>query len=109
MATKWVAHTPLPATTAVSAKVEVTGADGLARDLSADLTRRRAMILRVDASARETVITAMVPPADMLGYENALRSVSQGRARFEIRFDPYDTVAGVDDPDLFPPAVAMRA
>jgi elongation factor G len=38
------------------------------------------------------VITAMVPLANMFGYVNTLRSMSQGRATFTMQFDHYEQV-----------------
>jgi elongation factor G len=37
-------------------------------------------------------IAAMVPLANMFGYVNSLRSMSQGRAQFTMVFDHYDQV-----------------
>ena len=39
-----------------------------------------------------TVITAMVPLANMFGYINSLRSMSQGRAQYSMFFDHYSKV-----------------
>jgi elongation factor G len=38
------------------------------------------------------VINAMVPLANMFGYVNNLRSMSQGRATFTMQFDHYEQV-----------------
>jgi elongation factor G len=38
------------------------------------------------------VINAMVPLANMFGYVNTLRSMSQGRATFTMQFDHYEQV-----------------
>ena len=35
------------------------------------------------------VINAMVPLANMFGYVNTLRSMTQGRATFTMQFDHY--------------------
>jgi len=37
-------------------------------------------------------VTAMVPLANMFGYVNTLRSMSQGRAAFSMFYDHYDPV-----------------
>ena len=39
-----------------------------------------------------TVITAIVPLANMFGYINNLRSMSQGRAQYSMFFDHYAKV-----------------
>jgi elongation factor G len=38
------------------------------------------------------VIDAMVPLANMFGYINTLRSMSQGRAQYSMQFDHYEQV-----------------
>jgi elongation factor G len=38
------------------------------------------------------VVNAMVPLANMFGYVNNLRSMSQGRATFTMQFDHYERV-----------------
>jgi elongation factor G len=38
------------------------------------------------------VVNAMVPLANMFGYVNTLRSMSQGRATFTMQFDHYEQV-----------------
>ena len=40
-------------------------------------------------AATPSVISAMVPLANMFGYVNNLRSMSQGRAQFTMQFDHY--------------------
>jgi len=38
------------------------------------------------------VIEAIVPLANMFGYVNTLRSMSQGRAQYTMQFSHYDEV-----------------
>ncbi len=42
--------------------------------------------------ANARTIDAMVPLANMFGYVNTLRSMSQGRAQYSMQFDHYDPV-----------------
>jgi elongation factor G len=46
----------------------------------------------MDSRGNARVIDAMVPLANMFGYVNNLRSMSQGRAQFTMQFDHYDQV-----------------
>jgi elongation factor G len=73
-----------------------------------DLNSRRGQIQCQDM--RGNVITAMVPLANMFGYVNTLRSMSQGRAAFIMQFDDYAQVSPLpeDDPP-FRHAIGMRA
>src|SRR5207245_533741 len=46
----------------------------------------------VDTRGNARVIDAMVPLANMFGYVNTLRSMSQGRAQYTMHFDHYEQV-----------------
>ena len=73
-------------------KVEVVTPDDYMGDVIGDLNSRRGMIQGTDTRGNATVITAMVPLANMFGYVNNLRSMSQGRAQFSMVFDHYEEV-----------------
>ncbi len=60
-------------------------------DIIGDLSSRRGMISGTEARGVTTVINAMVPLANMFGYVNNLRSMSQGRAQFTMTFDHYES------------------
>ena len=57
-----------------------------------DLNSRRGQISTQEQRGNATVITAMVPLANMFGYINSLRSMSQGRAQYSMFFDHYAKV-----------------
>jgi elongation factor G len=57
-----------------------------------DLTSRRGHVQGQDVRGNATVINAMVPLANMFGYVNTLRSMSQGRAQYTMQFDHYEQV-----------------
>ncbi len=61
-------------------------------DVIGDLNSRRGQISGTEMRAGAVVITATVPLANMFGYVNSLRSMSQGRAQFTMRFDHYSPV-----------------
>ena len=56
------------------------------------LNSRRGQISTQEQRGNATVITAMVPLANMFGYINSLRSMSQGRAQYSMFFDHYSKV-----------------
>ena len=59
-------------------------------DVIGDLNRRRGQIQSMeDSRGNANVIDAMVPLANMFGYINDLRSMTQGRAVFTMQFDHY--------------------
>ena len=61
-------------------------------DVIGDLNSRRGQVTGMDTRGNARVINAMVPLANMFGYVNTLRSMSQGRATFTMQFDHYEQV-----------------
>jgi len=57
-----------------------------------DLNSRRGQVQGTDSRGNAQVVTAMVPLANMFGYINTLRSMSQGRAQYSMQFDHYEQV-----------------
>jgi elongation factor G len=56
------------------------------------LNSRRGQVSGMDSRGNARVITAQVPLANMFGYVNTLRSMSQGRAQYSMHFDHYSEV-----------------
>jgi elongation factor G len=73
-------------------KVEVVTPEDYMGDVIGDLNARRGMVQETEARGNAQVITAMVPLANMFGYINTLRSMSQGRAQYSMQFDHYERV-----------------
>ena len=73
-------------------KVEVVTPEDYMGDIIGDLNSRRGMIQSMEDRGNAKVITAMVPLANMFGYINTLRSMSQGRANYSMTFDHYEPV-----------------
>ena len=73
-------------------KVEVVTPEDYMGDVIGDLNARRGMVQETEARGNAQVITAMVPLANMFGYINTLRSMSQGRAQYSMQFDHYQRV-----------------
>ncbi len=73
-------------------KVEVVTPDEYMGDIIGDLNSRRGQISSMDDRGNARVINAQVPLANMFGYINTLRSMSQGRAQYTMQFDHYDQV-----------------
>ncbi len=74
--------------------LEVLAPDEQTGNIMGDLQSRRALVEGIDAEGHFTVIKAKVPHAEMHGYASSLRSLTQGRARFRMRFDHYAPVSG---------------
>ncbi|MGA9602955.1 MAG: elongation factor G [Methyloceanibacter sp.] len=70
-------------------KVEVVTPEDYVGGIIGDLTSRRGQVRGQETRGNASVISAMVPLANMFGYVNNLRSMSQGRAQFTMQFDHY--------------------
>ncbi len=73
-------------------RVEVVTPEDYMGDVIGDLNSRRGQISGMDTRGNAQVINAMVPLANMFGYVNTLRSMSQGRAQYTMHFDHYAEV-----------------
>ena len=73
-------------------KVEVLTPDEYLGDVIGDLNSRRGQIQGTDQRGNAQVVTAFVPLANMFGYVNNLRGMSQGRAQFTMTYDHYEQV-----------------
>ncbi|NJM30523.1 MAG: elongation factor G [Rhizobiales bacterium] len=73
-------------------KVEVTTPEDYFGGVIGDLNSRRGQIAGTTMRGNAQIIAAMVPLANMFGYINNLRSMSQGRASYTMQFDHYDQV-----------------
>ncbi|NDW06720.1 elongation factor G [Jiella pacifica] len=73
-------------------KVEVITPEDYVGDVIGDLNSRRGQIQGTEPRGILQAINAMVPLANMFGYVNTLRSMSQGRAQYTMLFDHYEPV-----------------
>ncbi len=72
--------------------VEIVTPDDYMGDIIGDLNSRRGQIGEMEQRGNARVITAKVPLANMFGYINTLRSMSQGRAQYSMQFANYAEV-----------------
>jgi elongation factor G len=73
-------------------KVEVVTPDEFVGGVIGDLNSRRGQVQGTDSRGNAQIVTCMVPLANMFGYVNTLRSMSQGRAQYSMQFDHYAQV-----------------
>jgi elongation factor G len=73
-------------------KVEVVTPEDYLGGIIGDLTSRRGQVQGQEMRGNATVVDALVPLANMFGYVNTLRSMSQGRAQFTMTFHSYAQV-----------------
>ncbi len=73
-------------------KVEVVTPEEYLGDVLGDLNSRRGDIQEMNSRGNANVVNAIVPLANMFGYVNNLRSLTQGRANYSMQFNHYELV-----------------
>ncbi|AVP87291.1 elongation factor G [Candidatus Phycorickettsia trachydisci] len=73
-------------------KVEVVTPEDYMGDVIGDLNSRRGQVQSMTMRGNAQIISASVPLAEMFGYVNTLRSLSQGRAQYSMEFSHYAQV-----------------
>lgn len=73
-------------------RVEVLCPDDLTGAVMGDLQSRRALVEGIDNEGNFQKVIAKVPLAEMDGYSSSLRSITQGRAKFGMKFQSYEPV-----------------
>ncbi|MDD3029669.1 MAG: elongation factor G [Alphaproteobacteria bacterium] len=73
-------------------KVEIVTPEEYMGDVIGDLNSRRGQVNGMDQRGNARTIDAQVPLANMFGYVNRLRTMSQGRAMYTMEFDHYEQV-----------------
>ncbi len=79
----------------VEAKVIVP--DDYLGDILGDMNKRRGRILGTDMANGKQIITAEVPQAEMFRYATDLRSMTQGRGKFEMHVVRYEEVPAMNN------------
>src|SRR5690349_12460440 len=72
--------------------VEVLCPDDLTGAVMGDLQSRRAIVEGIDSQGHFQKVIAKVPLVEMDGYSSSLRSITQGRAKFSMKFYEYANV-----------------
>jgi elongation factor G len=72
--------------------LEITVPDQFTGDVMSDLNTRRGKIIGLNTEGHRTTVTAQAPLAECQRYCTDLRSITQGRGSFSMRFDHYDDV-----------------
>jgi len=72
--------------------VKVTVPDSLMGDIMGDLNTRRGRVMGMGNEKDKSIISAMVPLAEMLRYTTDLRSMTGGRGIFNMEYDHHEVV-----------------
>jgi elongation factor G len=73
--------------------VEVLCPVELSGSVMGDLQCRRGLVEGMDTEGHFQKIIAKVPVAEMYGFSSSLRSITQGRAKFKMKFDSYQPLS----------------
>lgn len=73
--------------------LEVRCPDEQTGNVMGDLQQRRGMVEGMETEGHFTVIHAKAPHAELYQYASSLRGLTQGRARFTMKFDHYAPVS----------------
>ncbi|MBQ8648065.1 MAG: elongation factor G, partial [Oscillospiraceae bacterium] len=76
--------------------VEVLVPDEYMGDIIGDLNKRRGRILGMDQVDGLQCVTAEAPQGEMFKYATDLRSMTQARGSFTMRFERYEEVPAAD-------------
>ena len=73
-------------------QVAVTVPDEFTGDIIGDLNGKRARVQGMNPAGGYTTVEAQVPQGEMLRYATELRSMTQGRGIFTMKFSHYEEV-----------------
>ncbi|GHM58607.1 MAG: elongation factor G [Candidatus Mesenet longicola] len=73
-------------------KVEIITPEEYMGSIMGDIGSRRGQISSSETHNNTVIILALIPLSSMFGYVNVLRSISQGRAQYNMNFSGYDEV-----------------
>jgi len=71
-------------------EVEITTPNQFLGDIIGDLNSRRTHIAGIDSRDEISAVRCLVPLAETFGFAGDLRSISQGRASYTMRFHRYE-------------------
>ena len=72
--------------------LKVTVPEDFTGDVIRDLNTKRARVQGMDREGSLSIITALVPQAEVLRYAVDLRSITQGRGKYETEYSHYEEV-----------------
>lgn len=78
-------------------EAKITVPDEFLGDILGDMNKRRGRILGTDMAGGKQIITAEVPQAEMFRYATDLRSMTQGRGKFEMKLVRYEEVPSTNN------------
>ncbi len=71
---------------------EIVTPEDYVGEIITDVQSRRAQITAMEVRHNTQIVRALIPLVETFGYATQLRSISQGRATYNLRFSHYDVV-----------------
>ncbi len=90
-------------------EAKITVPDEYLGDILGDMNKRRGRILGTDMANGKQIITAEVPQAEMFRYATDLRSMTQGRGKFEMHLVRYEEVPAMNNDKIIANAKSREA
>lgn len=90
-------------------EAKITVPDEYLGDILGDMNKRRGRILGTDMANGKQIITAEVPQAEMFRYATDLRSMTQGRGKFEMKLARYEEVPAMNNDKIIAEAKSREA
>ncbi len=90
-------------------EAKITVPDEYLGDILGDMNKRRGRILGTDMANGKQIITAEVPQAEMFRYATDLRSMTQGRGKFEMHLVRYEEVPAMNNDKIIADAKSREA
>lgn len=74
-------------------KIEITAPDEFTGSIINNLSSKRGRLDSMDTSYNTQVIRGFAPLAELFGYSTSIRSITQGRAGFNMEFSHYEEIS----------------
>ena len=89
-------------------ELKIVVPDNYLGDVMGDMNKRRGRIMGTEMANGKQIVTAEAPYAEILKYATDLRSMTQGRGRFEINFARYEEVPAASVPKIVEEAKKLQ-
>ncbi len=90
-------------------ELQITVPDSYLGDVMGDMNKRRGRIMGTDLVGGKQIVTAEAPLAEVLKYATDLRSMTQGRGSYSLKFVRYEMVPPAAAPKIIEEAKKLHA
>jgi elongation factor G len=81
-------------------EMQIIVPDNYLGDVMGDMNKRRGRILGTEMAAGKQVVTAEAPLSEISKYATDLRSMTQGRGKYSLKFSRYEEVPALSQPKI---------